>query len=128
MVLMADLCVDEYTSHGHCGIVSEQGEVDNDATLQLYERAAVDQADAGADVTAPSGMMDGQVSAIRAALDAAGHESTAILGYSAKYASALYGPFRDAVDVTIADGGARKRSEEHPSELQSLMRTAYAAF
>src|SRR3546814_14996542 len=77
MVLMADLCVDEYTSHGHCGIVSEQGEVDNDATLQLYERAAVAQADAGADVTAPRGMMDGQVSAIRAATDAAGHEAHA---------------------------------------------------
>src|SRR3546814_11594528 len=111
MVLMADLCVDEYTSHGHCGIVTEQGEVDNDATLQLYERAAVAQADAGADVTAPSGMMDGQVSAIRAALDAAGHESTAILAYSAKNASAIYGPFRDAVDVPSAHGRDRPGSQ-----------------
>src|SRR3546814_714611 len=121
MVLMADLCVDEYTSHGHCGIVTEQGEVDNDATLQLYERAAVAQADAGADVTAPSGMMDGQVSAIRAALDAAGHESTAILGYSAKYASALYGPFRDAVDVTIADGGDRKGYQQEPANARESL-------
>jgi porphobilinogen synthase len=108
MALIADLCVDEYTDHGHCGIVGPDGEVDNDATLELYARAAVAQADAGADITAPSGMMDGQVAAIRGALDAAGHTGTAILAYAAKYASALYGPFRDAVDVQITGGGDRK--------------------
>ena len=108
VVLIADLCVDEYTEHGHCGVLDARGDVDNDATLGLYARAAVAQADAGADVVAPSGMMDGQVRAIRAALDGAGHTATPILAYSAKYASALYGPFRDAVDVTIAGGGDRK--------------------
>src|SRR5688572_26088199 len=95
LVLIADLCVDEYTDHGHCGIVTADGEVDNDATLRLYERAAIAQAEAGADITAPSGMMDGQVAAIRGALDGAGHTETAILAYAAKFASALYGPFRD---------------------------------
>jgi porphobilinogen synthase len=115
VVLIADLCVDEYTSHGHCGIVDAQGRVDNDATLALYERAAVAQAAAGADITAPSGMMDGQVAAIRAALDGAGHTDTAILAYAAKYASALYGPFRDAVDVTIAGGGDRKGYQQDPA-------------
>ena len=108
IVLMADLCVDEYTDHGHCGILDGRGSVDNDATLDVYGRIAVAQADAGVHVVAPSGMMDGQVGAIRAALDAAGHSSTAILAYSAKYASGLYGPFRDAVDVQIAGGGDRK--------------------
>ena len=108
MVLMADLCVDEYTSHGHCGILDGHGSVDNDRTLEVYAKAAVAQAEAGAHVCAPSGMMDGQVGVIRAALDAAGHTTTAILAYSAKYASGLYGPFRDAVDVTIAGGGDRK--------------------
>jgi porphobilinogen synthase len=108
IVLIADLCVDEYTDHGHCGVLDDRGEVDNDATLDLYARAAVAQAEAGADITAPSGMMDGQVLAIREALDDDGFESVAILAYAAKYASALYGPFRDAVDVTIADGGDRK--------------------
>ncbi len=114
VVLIADLCVDEYTDHGHCGILTADGDVDNDATLLLYERAAVAQANAGADITAPSGMMDGQVAAIRAALDGAGHTSTAILAYAAKYASALYGPFRDAVDVSIADGGDRKGYQQDP--------------
>jgi porphobilinogen synthase len=108
VVLMADLCVDEYTSHGHCGIVDQEGVVDNDATLRIYQKVAVAQAAAGAHVVAPSGMMDGQVAAIRRALDDAGHHDTAILAYAAKYASAMYGPFRDAVDVTIADGGDRK--------------------
>jgi porphobilinogen synthase len=108
LLLMADNCLDEYTDHGHCGVVLPSGEVDNDATIELYARAAVAQAEAGADVVAPSGMMDGQVGAIRAALDATGHAGTAILAYSAKYASALYGPFRDAVDVQIAGGGDRK--------------------
>jgi porphobilinogen synthase len=108
IVLTADLCLDEYTDHGHCGVLTADGIVDNDATIALYARAAVAQAEAGADVVAPSGMMDGQVGAIRAALDGAGHHETAILAYSAKYASALYGPFRDAVDVTIVGGGDRK--------------------
>ncbi|MFM8848750.1 MAG: porphobilinogen synthase [Actinomycetota bacterium] len=108
VVLMADLCVDEYTSHGHCGVLDGRGSVDNDRTLEVYARAAVAQADAGAHVCAPSGMMDGQVGVIRAALDSAGHSSTAILAYSAKYASGLYGPFRDAVDVRIEGGGDRK--------------------
>ena len=108
IVLMADLCVDEYTDHGHCGIVDEHGVVDNDATLEIYANAAIAQASAGAHVVAPSGMMDGQVAAIRGALDHAGFHDVAILAYSAKYASALYGPFRDAVDVSIADGGDRK--------------------
>jgi porphobilinogen synthase len=108
LVLMADNCLDEYTDHGHCGVVTPNGDVDNDATIELYARAAVAQAEAGAHVVAPSGMMDGQVGAIRAALDGAGHADTAILAYSAKYASSLYGPFRDAVDVRIAGGGDRK--------------------
>jgi porphobilinogen synthase len=121
MVLIADLCVDEYTDHGHCGIVTADGQVDNDATLRLYERAAVAQADAGADITAPSGMMDGQVAAIRAALDSTGHTDTAILAYAAKYASALYGPFRDAVDVTIADGGDRKGYQQNPGNAREAL-------
>jgi len=108
VVVMADLCLDEYTDHGHCGLLDERGEVDNDATLELYARTALAQADAGVDVVAPSGMMDGAVLAIRDALDEEGAEEVAILAYSAKYASALYGPFRDAVDVTIAGGGDRK--------------------
>jgi porphobilinogen synthase len=108
VVLMADLCVDEYTSHGHCGIVRPDGVVDNDATNGLYAKAALAQARAGAHVVAPSGMMDGQVGVIRRALDGEGFADVAILGYSAKYASGLYGPFRDAVDVTIEGGGDRK--------------------
>lgn len=108
VVLIADLCVDEYTSHGHCGIVRTDGTVDNDATLELYAAAAVAQATAGAHVVGPSGMMDGQVGVIRAALDEHGFTDLPIMAYSAKYASGLYGPFRDAVDVTIADGGDRK--------------------
>ena len=108
IVLMADLCVDEYTSHGHCGIVDDKGHVDNDATLEVYVKAALAQATAGAHVVAPSGMMDGQVAAIRAGLDGGGFNDIAIMGYSAKYASALYGPFRDAVDVQISGGGNRK--------------------
>jgi porphobilinogen synthase len=108
IVLIADLCVDEYTDHGHCGIVGDDGDVDNDATLELYEQIAVAQAEAGADIVAPSGMMDGQVMAIRDALDEEGFDQIAVMAYAAKYASALYGPFRDAVDVTIAGGGHRK--------------------
>ena len=108
MVLIADLCVDEYTDHGHCGILDGKGSVDNDETLDLYASIARAQATAGADIVAPSGMMDGQVAVIRAALDTADHADTAILAYAAKYASGLYGPFRDAVDVTIVGGGDRK--------------------
>jgi porphobilinogen synthase len=108
LVVMADCCLDEYTDHGHCGVLTAEGTVDNDATIALYARAAVAQAQAGAHVVAPSGMMDGQVGAIRTALDDAGYREVAILAYSAKYASALYGPFRDAVDVRIAGGGDRK--------------------
>ncbi len=114
MVLMADLCLDEYTDHGHCGLLDERGEVDNDATLVRYGEVAVAQAEAGAHLVAPSGMMDGQVAAIRAALDATGHSEVGILAYAAKYASALYGPFRDAVEVTIAGGGDRKGYQQDP--------------
>ncbi|MGI9022053.1 MAG: porphobilinogen synthase [Acidimicrobiales bacterium] len=112
LVVMADLCLDEYTASGHCGVLAADGSVDNDATLELYGRVAVAQAAAGADVVAPSGMMDGQVAAIRAALDGAGHSDVAILAYAAKFASALYGPFRDAVDVTIAGGGDRRAYQQ----------------
>jgi porphobilinogen synthase len=108
MVLIADLCLDEYTDHGHCGVLDDRGQVINDATVELYARVAQAQAAAGADIVAPSGMMDGQVAAIRAGLDSAGFADVAILAYAAKYASALYGPFRDAVDVTIVGGGDRK--------------------
>ena len=112
LVVMADLCLDEYTESGHCGVLAPDGSVDNDTTLALYARVAVAQAEAGADVVAPSGMMDGQVAAIRAALDGAGHPSTAILAYAAKFASPLYGPFREAVDVSIAGGGDRKQYQQ----------------
>ena len=97
-VVMTDLCLDEYTDHGHCGLLRPDGSVDNDATLERYASIAVTQAAAGAHVVAPSGMMDGQVGYIRAALDAAGFTDVAILAYSAKYASAMYGPFRDAAE------------------------------
>jgi porphobilinogen synthase len=107
LVLMADLCLDEYTTHGHCGVVRGDGSVDNDATLELYARVALAQAEAGADVIAPSGMMDGQVGVIRAALDAAGFAETSILAYSAKYASVMYGPFRDAADCAPRSGDRR---------------------
>jgi porphobilinogen synthase len=112
LVVMADLCLDEYTDHGHCGVLAADGTVDNDATIELYGRVAVAQANAGADVVAPSGMMDGQVAAIRHALDEAGHHEVAILAYAAKYASALYGPFRDAVEVSIASGGDRRAYQQ----------------
>lgn len=115
LVLIPDLCLDEYTSHGHCGVLDAAGEVDNDPTLVRYAEIAVAQADAGADLVAPSGMMDGQVAAIRAALDAAGHSKVGILAYAAKYASAFYGPFRDAVDVQIAGGGDRRAYQQDPA-------------
>ena len=125
VVLIADLCVDEYTDHGHCGVLTAGGEVDNDATIANYAKAAVAQADAGAHLVAPSGMMDGQVAAIRTGLDAAGHAEIPILAYAAKYASALYGPFRDAVDVTIvaADGrvGDRKGYQQDPANAREAL-------
>ena len=115
LVVMTDCCLDEFTDHGHCGVLDVTGaDVDNDATLPLYAAAAVSHAAAGADIVAPSGMMDGQVAAIRSGLDGAGFATTAILAYAAKYASALYGPFRDAVDVTIAGGGDRCGYQQDP--------------
>ncbi|MEU4830610.1 porphobilinogen synthase [Streptosporangium sp. NPDC023615] len=104
LVVMADTCLDEFTDHGHCGILTDGGEVDNDATLERYAAAAVAQARAGAQVVAPSGMMDGQVAAIRAALDGDGFEQIPILAYSAKYASAFYGPFREAAECAPRSG------------------------
>jgi len=112
MVVIADLCLDEYTDHGHCGALDDRGEVDNDHTIELYQTVARAQALAGADIVAPSGMMDGQVAAIRSALDDSGFGEVAILAYAAKFASALYGPFRDAVDVRITVGGDRKGYQE----------------
>ena len=121
LVLIADLCVDEYTDHGHCGVLDTNGQPDNDATLELYEQIAVAQATAGADVVAPSGMMDGQVFAIREALDDAGFDDISVLAYAAKYATALYGPFRDAVDVTIVGGGDRKGYQQDVANAREAM-------
>jgi porphobilinogen synthase len=126
IVLMADLCIDEYTDHGHCGIVDGHGAVDNDATLERYAEVALAQAEAGADVCAPSGMMDGQVLAIRDALDDDGFEHVAILAYAAKYASALYGPFRDAVDVEIADGGDRRGYQQDWANAREALEEIHA--
>ncbi len=122
MVVMADLCLDEYTDHGHCGVLTARGEVDNDLTIELYARVAEAQAGAGADIVAPSGMMDGQVGAIRAALDASGHSDVAVMAYAAKYASALYGPFRDAVDVTITGGGDRRGYQQDARNSREALR------
>jgi porphobilinogen synthase len=99
--VMADLCLDEFTDHGHCGLLTPSGAVDNDATLAVYAEMALAQAAAGVDLVGPSGMMDGQVGVVRAALDGAGHQDVAILAYSTKYASAFYGPFREAVDSSL---------------------------
>ncbi|CAB4878597.1 unannotated protein [freshwater metagenome] len=126
MVLMSDLCVDEYTSHGHCGVLNKNGDVDNDATLDIYCQAALAQATAGAHVVAPSGMMDGQVGAIRAALDGAGFSDVVIMAYSAKYASGLYGPFRDAVDVQIQGGGNRKGYQQDWRNAREALREVHA--
>ncbi len=101
LVVMSDVCLDEFTDHGHCGVLDADGAVDNDATLALYARMAVEQANAGAHVLGPSGMMDGQVAVVRQALDEAGHQDTTVLAYAAKYASAFYGPFREAVDSQL---------------------------
>ena len=121
IVIMADLCLDEYTDHGHCGIVTAGGVVDNDATLVRYAEVALAQAEAGAHVVAPSGMMDGQVGAIRRALDGAGRVDVPIMAYAAKYASALYGPFREAVDVTIVGGGDRRSYQQDPRNARESM-------
>jgi len=113
ITVQADLCLDEFTDHGHCGVLAADGSVDNDATLEVYARMAVAQAEAGADVLGLSGMMDGQVAACRAALDAAGHTDVVILAYAAKYASAFYGPFRDAVESTLT--GDRRTYQLDPA-------------
>jgi porphobilinogen synthase len=123
-VVMADLCLDEYTDHGHCGLLTEAGEVDNDATLQRYASIAVAQASAGAHVVAPSGMMDGQVGAIRGALDAAGFADVAILAYSAKYASGLYGPFRDAAECAPRFGDRAGYQQDPPNGAEALREVA----
>ena len=122
VVLIPDLCLDEYTDHGHCGLLDGHGDVDNDATLERYRQIALAQAEAGADLVAPSGMMDGQVGAIRGALDAAGHTGVGILAYSAKYASGLYGPFREAVDVEILGGGDRRGYQQDPANRRESIR------
>jgi porphobilinogen synthase len=112
VVVMSDLCLDEFTDHGHCGVLTPDGRVDNDATLAAYAEMAVAQAAAGVDLVGPSGMMDGQVAAVRSALDAAGHTDTGILAYGAKYASAFFGPFREAVDSSLE--GDRRTYQQDP--------------
>ena len=121
-VLMADLCLDEFTDHGHCGVLGTDGSVDNDATLHRYAEMATVLADAGAHVVAPSGMMDGQVGAIRAALDNAGRQGVAILAYTAKYASAFYGPFREAVNSSLV--GDRRTYQQNPANAREAAREA----
>ena len=111
--IFADTCLDEFTDHGHCGVLTADGAVDNDATVELYVRLAVAQADAGTHFVAPSGMMDGQVAAIRAGLDLAGHDGVGILAYAAKYASAFYGPFREAVASSLV--GDRRTYQQDPA-------------
>jgi porphobilinogen synthase len=119
-LVMSDVCLDEYTDHGHCGVLTSSGAVDNDATVQIYAQMAVMHAQAGAHVVAPSGMMDGQVGAIRSALDAAGAIDTAILAYGAKYASAFYGPFREAVASSLV--GDRKTYQQDPANVREALR------
>jgi len=121
-VVMADLCLDEFTDHGHCGVLAADGSVDNDATLERYAAMAVAQAEAGVHVVGPSGMMDGQVGAIRVALDSAGHSDVAILAYTAKYASAFYGPFREAVSSTLQ--GDRRTYQQDPANGREALREA----
>ena len=120
LVICADTCLDEFTDHGHCGVLDEQGRVDNDPTLDLYVKMALSQAEAGAHMVSPSGMMDGQVRAIREALDDNGHADVAILAYSAKYASAFYGPFREAVDSTLK--GDRRTYQQDPANKREGVR------
>lgn len=119
-LVMSDVCLDEFTDHGHCGVLTEAGVVDNDATVERYQEMAVQHAEAGAHVVAPSGMMDGQVRAIRAALDAAGHDSTTLMAYAAKYASAFYGPFREAVASSLQ--GDRRTYQQDPANLREAAR------
>ncbi|WBB97636.1 porphobilinogen synthase [Solwaraspora sp. WMMA2080] len=119
-VVMSDLCLDEFTSHGHCGLLAADGTVDNDATLAAYAQLAVAQAEAGADMLGPSGMMDGQVGVVRRALDAAGHTDTALLAYAAKYTSAFYGPFREAVESALV--GDRRTYQQDPANLRESLR------
>jgi porphobilinogen synthase len=119
-VVMSDLCLDEFTSHGHCGVLAPDGSVDNDATLELYAQMGVAQAEAGAHVLGPSGMMDGQVGVIRKALDGAGFQNTSILAYAAKYAGAFYGPFREAVESTLK--GDRRQYQQSPGNLREALR------
>ncbi|GMA18191.1 porphobilinogen synthase [Arsenicicoccus piscis] len=119
-VVMADLCLDEFTDHGHCGVLDDRGAVDNDATLERYAAMALAQADAGAHVLGLSGMMDGQIGYVREALDAAGHVDTVLLAYAAKYASAFYGPFREAVDSSLV--GDRKTYQQDPANLTESLR------
>ena len=122
LLVMSDLCLDEFTDHGHCGVLDDQGRVDNDATLEIYGRMGVAQAEAGAHLVGPSGMMDGQVGAIRAALDAAGHQDVAILAYAAKYASAFFGPFREAVGSSLQ--GDRRTYQQDPANAREALREA----
>ena len=122
VVVMGDLCLDEFTDHGHCGVLAADGRVDNDATLAAYADMAVAQAEAGVHLVGPSGMMDGQVAVIRAALDAAGHTDTGILAYGAKYASAFFGPFREAVDSSLQ--GDRRTYQQDPRNGQEGVREA----
>src|SRR5215207_3559449 len=119
-VVMADLCLDEFTSHGHCGVLAPDGSVDNDATLEAYGQMALAQAAAGVHVVGPSGMMDGQIAAVRGALDGAGFSDVAILAYAAKYASAFYGPFREAVESSLV--GDRKTYQQDPPNLREALR------
>ena len=120
LVVMADLCLDEFTDHGHCGVLDALGRVDNDATLERYAAMALTQAQAGAHVLGLSGMMDGQVGHVRAALDDAGHPDTLLLAYAAKYASAFYGPFRDAVESTLV--GDRSTYQQDPGNVVEALR------
>ncbi|WP_319460345.1 porphobilinogen synthase [Micromonospora sp. RTP1Z1] len=120
IVVMSDLCLDEFTSHGHCGLLTPDGGVDNDATLAAYADMAVAQANAGVGMVGPSGMMDGQVGVVRRALDAAGHQDVAVLAYAAKYASAFYGPFRDAVESALE--GDRRTYQQDPANLRESLR------
>ncbi|TQL58089.1 porphobilinogen synthase [Propioniferax innocua] len=119
-LVMTDVCLDEFTDHGHCGVLTESGVVDNDATVERYQEMAVQHAEAGAHVVAPSGMMDGQVRAIRAALDTAGHDSVTLMAYAAKYASAFYGPFREAVASSLQ--GDRRTYQQDPANLREAAR------
>ncbi|WP_218712835.1 porphobilinogen synthase [Arthrobacter sp. BF1] len=119
LVIMSDLCLDEFTDHGHCGVLDSAGQVDNDATLEIYAKMAVAQAAAGAHVVAPSGMMDGQVAVIREALDAAAFTNVSVLAYAAKYGSAFYGPFREAVDSQL-DGDRRTYQMDPGNRTEAL--------